>query len=108
MSDHRCDFIPDGMLVVSGTVGQSRIVELMPVSKAQKKYKKEMSEKNVTDFGNSVILPGFFDMHFHWVQDEVRTMPKDSLLQWLERHTFPTEAKFSDVRYAKAKARTFF
>jgi guanine deaminase len=60
------------------------------------------------DFGHSAILPGFFDMHFHWVQDDVREMPKDSLLDWLEKYTFPTEAKYANKAFAKKKATEFF
>ena len=34
-------------------------------------------------------MPAFFDTYFHWVQDDVRQMPKVSLIEWLERYTFP-------------------
>ncbi len=53
-------------------------------------------------------MPGFFDMHFHWVQDDVRTQPKDSLLEWLEKYTFPAEMKFADPKYAASEAKIFF
>src|SRR5690606_9729655 len=67
-----------------------------------------MTPKNTIDFGHSVIMPGFFDMHFHWVQDDVREMPKDSLLEWLDKYTFPTEAKYKDKKYTEQKAKYFF
>src|SRR5690606_4050682 len=35
-------------------------------------------------------------------------MPKDSLLGWLEKYTFPTESKFKDKAFAKQKAKDFF
>jgi guanine deaminase len=107
-SDTECVCIPSGVLVVSGAPGRARIEDVLSMEDAQKKYGKSMRSSNTFDFRDSVILPGFFDMHFHWVQDEVRTMPKDSLLQWLERYTFPAETKFSDPEYSKKRARIFF
>ncbi len=107
-SDTECGCIPSGVLVVSGAPGRAKIEDVLSFEAAQKKYGKSMRSSNTFDFRDSVILPGFFDMHFHWVQDEVRTMPKDSLLQWLERYTFPTEAKFSDPEYSKKRAKIFF
>ena len=47
-------------------------------------------------------------MHFHWVQDDVRTMPKANLLDWLNNYTFPAEKKFARKTYAKKKAKFFF
>jgi guanine deaminase len=108
ISDSRCDHFPDGVLVVQGAPGRGKIEALMSEPMARKKYGSLMNPGSVIDLGDSVIVPGFFDMHFHWVQDEVRTMPKDSLLQWLERYTFPTEAKFSDPEYSKKRAKIFF
>jgi guanine deaminase len=35
-------------------------------------------------------------------------MPKDSLLGWLDKYTFPTEIKFKDKQYAKKRAKQFF
>lgn len=107
LDDKRCDFYPDGMLVIKGKGSKAKIVDLLPKSKAQKKYP-EISSANTVICKNSVIMPGFFDMHFHWVQDDVRQMPKDSLLEWLEKYTFPTEMKYASKLYAKKKAKEFF
>ena len=102
-SDKKCDFYRDGILVVKG----SNIKDILPYKKALAIYGDKLT-KNLKDLGNSVILPGFFDMHFHWVQDDVRQMPKDSLLTWLEKYTFPTEAKYKNKGYAEKKAKGFF
>jgi len=61
-------------------------------------------------FGKSpgLLLPAFFDTHFHWVQDRVRTMPKTSLIEWLDRYAFPEEARFADRAYAREEARRFW
>lgn len=102
LSDKRCEFFADGVLVVKGT----KIKNVVPYSKARKLYK--LTDENLVTFRDSVILPGFFDMHFHWVQEDVREMPKDSLLTWLEKYTFPTEAKYASKTYAEKKAKHFF
>lgn len=107
-SDLKCDYYPHGLLVAEGTGAKATIKDLLPLEKGVKKYGKLMTKKNTKDFGHSVIMPGFFDMHFHWVQDDVREMPKDSLLEWLEKYTFPTEMKFKDKAYAKKRAVEFF
>ncbi|EDY81497.1 Amidohydrolase family, putative [Verrucomicrobiia bacterium DG1235] len=57
---------------------------------------------------SGVVLPPFYDIHFHWVQDDVREMPKESLLEWLERYTFPEEARFADPDYSEVKAKHFW
>ncbi len=84
------------------------IHEVISYAVGRVKYQREITSTNLIDFGSAVILPGFFDMHFHWVQDDVREMPKASLLKWLENYTFPAESKFKSARYSKQKATVFF
>ncbi len=104
LNDRKCEYLQDGVLVVKG----SKIKDLLSYQQALTTYGKKMTEANLRHVKDSVILPGFFDMHFHWVQDDVRQMPKDSLLSWLEKYTFPTETKFAVKSYADKKAKTFF
>ncbi len=61
----------------------------------------------VLDARGFIAMPSFFDMHFHWVQDDVRLMPKDSLLQWLSKYTWPHEAKFNSRPYSLKKSLDF-
>lgn len=107
-NDKECDFYQNGLLVIEADKKKSKIKDILPLEKGVRKYGKEMSKKNTKDFGDAVIMPGFFDMHFHWVQDDVREMPKDSLLGWLDKYTFPSEHKFSDKKYAEKRAKLFF
>lgn len=107
-SDRECDYYANGLLVTEPKGKRTLIKDTLPLEEGVKKYGKLMHRRNTVDFGEAVIMPGFFDMHFHWVQDEVREMPKDSLLEWLEKYTFPTETKFQDKKYAAARARAFF
>lgn len=60
-----------------------------------------------TDFGNALITPGFIDTHVHYPQLEMMASYGEQLLGWLNNHTFPVEAKFSDKAYAKVIAQQF-
>lgn len=61
----------------------------------------------ILDARGFIALPSFFDMHFHWVQDDVRLMPKDSLLNWLSKYTWPYEQKFESRAYSLKKSLDF-
>src|SRR6059058_6244296 len=50
--------------------------------------------------GDCLITPGFFDTHLHAPQLEMIGSYGGHLLEWLNRYTFPTEAKFSDPKHA--------
>jgi guanine deaminase len=102
--DHKCDYYEDGLLVIKN----GKIFDLLPYKKGVDQYIKEISTSKIIDKKNSLLMPSFFDMHFHWVQDDVRLLPKDSLLEWLEKYTFPNEAKFKSKTFAKKKAQQFF
>lgn len=54
-----------------------------------------------------LIAPGFVDLHIHYPQTDVIGSPAEGLLPWLERYTFPHEARFSDPVYAAEVARFF-
>ncbi len=62
---------------------------------------KRPPEIDITDFGSSLILPGLYDLHIHAPQYMFAGLfMDDELLQWLDRHTFPLEARFSDKDFA--------
>ena len=59
-------------------------------------------EYELLDFTGSLITPGLTDLHLHAPQYSYAGLYMDEeLLQWLENHTFPYEARFSDVSYAE-------
>ena len=101
INDRRCVSLRKGALVLKkSTAGDGlgyKIIDMGPVSKIIDTYghKNNCVVKNRVD---QLCLPGFIDTHFHWVQDDVRLMPKDSLLSWLEEYTWPYEAKFKNKR----------
>lgn len=64
---------------------------------------------DVVDLGPThLITPGFFDTHLHAPQLEMIGSFGGDLLDWLNRYTFPTEAKFSDPAHAAVIAEALF
>ena len=61
------------------------------------KYAKE----KITEL-EGLLIPGMTDMHVHAPQYALRGVGFDlELLDWLDRYTFPGEAKFADEAFAK-------
>lgn len=54
----------------------------------------------ITHYPNSIIMPGFIDAHIHYPQVEIIGSYGTQLLEWLNKYTFPTEAKFDDEQHA--------
>lgn len=60
------------------------------------------------DCGDDLVIPGMTDLHLHAPQYTFRGMGMDlELLDWLQIHTFPEEAKYQDLEYAKNAYRMF-
>ena len=65
-------------------------------------------EYPVTDLGDRMIIPGLIDLHIHAPQYSFRGLNMDlELLDWLNTNTFPEEAKYGDLEYAKKAYRIF-
>lgn len=53
------------------------------------------------DYTGCLIMPGFVDLHVHAPQYTFRGIDMDlELIDWLNTHTFPEEAKYGDLEYA--------
>jgi guanine deaminase len=59
-------------------------------------------------YPGKLLAPGFIDCHVHYPQLDVIGSPAEGLLPWLENYTFPHEARFDDIHYAKEVAKFFF
>ena len=58
------------------------------------------------DWGDRLILQSFADMHLHAPQYPMVGIGMDlPLLDWLERYTFPNEARFADPDFARQTCR---
>ena len=104
ISHNKCEFYRNGALILKENKDGNWIVEKIGT---QEKLIDDIKGE-VIDLSDKLIMPTFFDMHFHWVQDDVREMPKANLLEWLDKYTFPTENKYKNKTYAKKKAKSFF
>ncbi|MEN3794021.1 guanine deaminase [Fulvimarina sp. MAC3] len=52
-----------------------------------------------------LILPGFIDPHLHLPQTQVIASYGAELMEWLQKYTFPEEARYSSPRIASDAAR---
>ncbi len=64
-------------------------------------------DDELLDLTGCIVAPGFIDTHIHLPQVDVIASPAPGLLEWLERHTFPVEARYADPAVA-AEAACFF
>jgi len=56
----------------------------------------------IEDYGDRLILQSFADMHLHAPQYPMVGLGMDvPLLDWLNKYTFPLEARFKDTTYAR-------
>jgi len=61
----------------------------------------------VTDLRGGFLLPGFVDTHIHFPQLRVIGGLGRQLLDWLEHHALPEEARMADVNHATRIAKGF-
>ena len=59
------------------------------------------------DRSGQLLMPGFIDTHVHSPQLDVIASWGTELLDWLERYTFPAEARHADPDFARAAAALF-
>lgn len=59
------------------------------------------------DHRGRLLLPGFIDTHVHSAQIDVIASFGTELLDWLERYTFPAEARHADAAHAGTRAEAF-
>jgi guanine deaminase len=62
----------------------------------------------IADHRPHLILPGFIDLHVHYVQSQMMAAYAGSLLEWLNTYTFIEEQKFSQQGHADAVAVDFY
>ncbi|MGH9457950.1 MAG: guanine deaminase [Thermoanaerobaculia bacterium] len=83
-------------------VEEGRIVSVGPWSERPR-------DGEVVEYGSGCfIVPGFVDLHLHAPQLEMIGSYGGHLLEWLQRYTFPNEAKFAERGHAERVARWFF
>ena len=100
VSDNACQYIEDGLLILK----LGRVVALGD-------YKTWIDclpdGIELHDYSGKLVMPGFIDTHCHYPQTEMIASYGAQLLEWLEKYTFPTEAKFADRAFADSIAEFF-
>jgi guanine deaminase len=104
-SDPRTDpravrHVEDGLLVVR----DGRVVSAGPASESLATLPPGTP---VVDCTGRFIVPGFVDAHVHYPQTDVIASHGAQLLEWLEKYTFPEEARFADPAHAGIAAEFF-
>ncbi len=91
--------VEDGLLVVE----DGRVAAAGPAAELLPRW----PELEVVDHRGRILMPGFVDAHIHFPQMEMIGAYGEQLLEWLERYTFPTEARFEDPAHAAVIAERF-
>ena len=107
ISDKRCQKVQNGALLIKDIgKNQYKIISVGTYPKLKKLIPRQASLKEF-NFSDSILMPAFLDIHFHWVQDAVREMPKALLMDWLKNYTWPFEKKFEHKEFSKKMAKEF-
>ena len=97
---------PDGLLVVDDApaAGGPRLVQAVG---NYRDLAGRYPDADVERLPGRLLAPGFVDMHIHYPQTDIIASPAEGVLGWLQRYTFPHEARFADPEHAAAVARFF-
>ncbi len=98
--DRALEHFADGVLVVR----DGHVAELGPAAAVLAKLP---AGTPLADYRGKLILPGFIDTHIHYAQTDIIASHGEQLLAWLEKYTFPAEARFADPAHA-AEVAAFF
>ena len=91
-------YVEDGAIVIDG----GKIVALDDFGSI------DATGATVIDHRPHLILPGFIDLHLHYVQSQMMASYASSLLEWLNTYTFVEEQKFTQQGHAGAIASAFY
>jgi len=90
-------YVQDGIVAMAGgrIVASGAAAEVAP---------RLPDDATVTVYANALISPGFVDAHVHYPQIPVIGAGGLALLDWLDRRTFPAEARYADRAHASEAA----
>lgn len=93
------EMIPNGYIHVKEDGKIAGVYKTLPA---------KLSKEPVTDYGDKLLIPAFYDLHVHAPQYRNLGLAMDlKLLEWLNTYTFPEESKFRDNQYAEHVYRRF-
>jgi guanine deaminase len=93
-------YLPDGLMLLSG----DRISEIGAYAQLRDKLPRDIEIRHYPD---KILMPGFVDAHIHYPQVEIIGSYGAQLLEWLNKYTFPAEARFVDSAHARRIADFF-
>ena len=93
-------FVEDGLLLIS----EGKVVWFGTWEEGKSRVPDSI---RVRDYRGKLIVPGFVDTHIHYPQSEMVGAYGEQLLEWLNKHTFPTERRYKDLEYAREMASFF-
>jgi len=94
--DAAVDFHADGAVAIAG----GKIVEVGPAAAVLRNH----PGAHVDSYPGHLIMAGFVDCHAHYPQIGIIASYGEQLLEWLQKYTFPAEAKFQDPAHAQRAA----
>lgn len=92
-------FESDGAVAIAN----GKIVEVGPASQIIARHPGAVVER----YAGDLIMAGFVDCHVHYPQIDIIASYGEQLLEWLEKYTFPAEARFIDPAHAQAASHRF-
>ena len=94
-----CEYFADGALVVeNGLIAQIGDASTILAN---------VGDARVVEYPQSLIVPGFVDAHVHFPQVDIIASYGLSLLEWLEKYTFPAEMRYQDPAHCEIMAEFF-
>jgi guanine deaminase len=97
--DAAVDFNSDGAVAIAG----GKIVAVGQALDVIARHPDALLEA----YPDHLIMAGFVDAHVHYPQIAIIASWGEQLLQWLEKYTYPAEAKCADRTHADATAHRF-
>ena len=80
----------------SVAIDKGRIIDILPSSVAQDRYLAKTHQK----LGDKVLMPGLINCHTHSAMSLLKGYADDlPLMNWLENHIWPAEAKWVDEEF---------
>ncbi len=86
-------YMEDGILALEGDT-------ISVCAEAETLIRQGMDVSGARHMQDKLIVPGFIDTHVHSAQLDIIASYGEQLMQWLERYTFPSEARFADADMA--------
>ena len=91
-SDNRV--LEDHCLAING----GQIIDILPSTAAASRYQANREQH----FGEHVLMPGLINSHTHAAMNLMRGIADDlPLMEWLEQHIWPTEAKWVNSDFVR-------